>query len=826
MTSDLSPTGRTPPTVTTSDREARIDAAIKALTVAGKVRLLTGAALFELRAEPAIGLDAMRLSDGPTGVRGPQFAGGRVSCLLPNATLLAQHWDTDVAHEVGAVLGEEAVDQDVHVVLGPTINLHRTPLGGRVFEAFSEDPLLTGILAGSYVRGLQEHGVAATPKHFVANESELNRTTVDSVVDDATLREVYLLPFEMVVADAHPWSVMAAYNRINGITATEHAPLVEGVLKGEWNYDGLVMSDWYATSSTAASANGGLDLVMPGPGGPWEDNLVGAVNRGEVDEKTLDEHVRRLLRLADRVGVFGTEGERPAGGPAPDSTRRRDQLRRLAAGGMTVLTNGVVGGRTTLPLVGTESVAVIGRHGIETVTQGGGSAQVRPPHGISVADGFREALGDDRVRVVDGVEVRQRPAAPRVDTLRDPTTGQPGIRVTARDESGAVLESRHLDHTEIVLGFGGWTEGAATVELSATAELLETADMEVGVRGIGDWTVETGALREHVRTEAGHEDPGEGIINPPAWTTVTEVRPGQTITATLNHPTALSMVGLALRPAPKSPAEAIAPAAAAREVDVAVVVVGLTQEQETESQDKTTLALPGEQDAMVAAVAAAAPRTVVVVNAATPVLMPWLEQVDAVVWAGLPGQEAGAAVAAALLGEIEPAGRLVTTFPAHDGQGPAWSTVPVDGRLPYSEGTAVGYRGWDRPGLPRPRFWFGHGLGYTTWEYGTAELSESDQLVRSVTVEVTNSGPRPGKEVVQVYLRPDDGADPVRLVGWATAQVRPGESTRVRVPCDARVQRTWDSTEHRWRPLTSGTVLIGRSLDDVRATLHRDRSGG
>jgi beta-glucosidase len=799
-----------------TDLEARISGAIRALDLEHKVRLLTGSAMFSLWPEPAVGLAELRMSDGPTGVRGAEFVGGRVTCLLPNATLLAQHWDTAVAGEVGALLAEEAAAQRVHVVLGPTINLHRSPLGGRLFEAYSEDPLLTGALAVAYVRGMQESGIGATPKHFLANESETERTTVDSVLDQRALREVYLLPFEMVVRDAQPWAVMASYNRVNGTPATEHAELVDGVLKGEWRYPGLVMSDWFATTSTAASANGGLDLVMPGPGGPWEGRLVDAVRAGRVAESTVDEHLRRLLRLAGRVGAFGAHRDWPAAPPTPDSPGRRAQLRELAAGGMVVLANR----DGALPLAGSGRVALIGRHAIDTITQGGGSARVRPPHVVSIADGLVEALGADRVSVVDGVEVRGQPLSATADVLVDPEDGRPGVRVTCRDAAGAVLESRHLEIAEVATGFGGWADRADVIELAGEIVLERPARMQVGVRGLGDWALSAAGHRETFAL-SGNGGLGQGVLTPPVRTTDLNLEPGARITATVRRGADSSVLGLIARPAPRSPAEAIGAAArAARDADVAVVVVGLTQEQETEGRDKTTLALPGEQDAMVAAVAAAAKRTVVVVNAATPVLMPWLRQVDAVLWAGLPGQEAGAAVADALLGRVEPAGRLVTTFPARDGEGPAWSTVPVRGSLAYTESIAVGYRGWHRPGSPRPLFWFGHGLGYTTWEYGNADVAAEQHVVGSVRVELTNTGGRAGREVVQAYLRPADPAEPVRLIGWSRVDLDPGETAHVEVRCDPRVQRVWDAARGAWGPLPpGGTVLIARGLGDVRATL-------
>ncbi|NKE61732.1 glycoside hydrolase family 3 protein, partial [Lentzea sp. PSKA42] len=501
-----------------------IEKRIASLDLSRKVRLLTGSALFALWPEPAIGLTPLKLSDGPTGVRGAELRGGVIACVLPNATLLAQHWDTALAGEVGEVLADEAAAQQVHVVLGPTINLHRTPLGGRLFEAYSEDPLLTGELAAAYVRGLQDKGIAATPKHYVANESETERHTASSVLDAKTLREVYLLPFEIVVEDSSPWAIMAAYNKVNGIPATEHTELVEGVLKGEWGFDGLVMSDWFATSSTAESANGGLDLVMPGPGGPWEDKLVAAVEAGEVDESTIDDHLRRLLLLASRTGALGGERSWPQGLPAPDSTIRREQLRRFAAGGMTVLTNSGV-----LPL-NASRVALIGRHAIDTVAQGGGSAGLRPPHVVSIADGLTTLLGDS-VSVVDGVEVRLRHTAPGAGVLKD-------IRATTFDASGEVLASRELEIAELA-AYGGWAQGAASIEVSGEVVLSEPARMLVGVRGFGDWTLEVGGEQHATRLAWADGVIEEALLKPPAWTTEVLVSPGGRITARVREAAAL-----------------------------------------------------------------------------------------------------------------------------------------------------------------------------------------------------------------------------------------------------------------------------------------------
>ncbi len=775
------------------------------LDLPGKVRLLTGASMFTLHGDPSVGLDAMAFSDGPTGVRGLVFTGEPVACL-PNATLLASSWRAESAREVGALLAEEAQRQRVHVVLGPTVNLHRSALGGRLFEAYSEDPLLTGVLAAAYVEGLQGAGTGACLKHLVANEAETERHTVDSRVDERTLRELYLLPFEIAVSDADPWAVMAAYNDVNGVPATEQDHVNNGVLKGEWGWTGLLMSDWFATKSAGPAANGGLDLVMPGPEGPWGDALVAAVSSGEVEESVVDEHVVRLLRLAGRVGALGEARDWPSDLPAPDAPERREQLTRLAAEGMTVLTND-----GTLPLRDDSRVVVVGRHAVETVVMGGGSAQVNPPYAVSVAQGLEERLG--AVRAVDGVEVRSRPRAAALEDLTDPTVDQPGMHLLAVAADGTVLRDEHLSVTEVVVGLDDdLAQPVAAVTLTAR---VAAGKRRIGVLGAGSVTLHTGEQVDRFRLDLETGDVGEAILRPPAWTHDVELVEDTTVVAELDlSGVPGAKVGLVGGPTPRSDDELLDDAvAAAGDAEVAVVVVGLSEEQETEAIDKTTLALPGRQDELVRRVAAVAARTVVVVNAATPVLMPWLDDVSAVMWAGLPGQEAGRAVAAALLGDIEPAGRLVTTFPREDGAAPAWQVVPDDGVLSYDEGVWIGYRGHAAGRAPAPAFWFGHGLGYATWDYADPQVETTGPAPR-LSVALTNTSSVDSREVVQVYFDPEDPDQPVRLAGWASVAVAAGSTVAVDVSCDARMWRTWD--DNGWRTLTGGRLLVARGLGDVR----------
>jgi beta-glucosidase len=803
-----------------------IDRAVRELDLETKVELLTGAAAFSLHGNDAIGLRPMIFSDGPTGVRGSEFVGGEKVALFPNATLLAQAWDETAANRVGEMLAGEGRSQAVDVVLGPTVNLHRSPLGGRLFEAYAEDPLLSGRLAAAYIQGIQRYGIGACVKHYVANESETQRRTVDVRVGEAALRELYLLPFEICVADAHPWTIMAAYNNVNGVAATEQDELNNGVLKSEWGWDGLLMSDWGATKTAAPAANGGLDLVMPGPGGPWGDQLVAAVRSGAVADATIDDHLSRLLRLAGRVGALaGIPAERTAEfGPAvePDAPAIRLELRNLAANGMVLLK-----GQDVLPLqdsviTADSPLVLIGRPAIETALQGGGSASVRPPHRISIADGLREALGETRLRVLDGVGVRRNPPAADPELIIDPHTGRPGMRVTSFDGAGVERASTSSEVADFLLGMsGGPHAGASALELSAEVVAPPGSPLLVGVRGVGEWILSYG---EETYTFANALAPGDspevGFMTPPTWVHEVEAAPSRILVGRLKISERISLAGLVAQPLAPPDEQLIDEAAlAARHAEPAVVVVGLTAEQETEALDKRTLALPGRQDDLVRAVAGAARRTVVVINAATPVLMPWLDQVDAVLWVGLPGQEGGHAVADVLLGKAEPTGRLVTTFPAANGDGPAWTVTPQDGTLEYAEATRVGYRGWYGSGV-EPAFWFGAGLGWGAWDYRSAEHVRGDDG-ESLKVVLANTAGRASREVVQIYWQPE-GSAPIRLVGYSIAdQMVPGEERTVTVTCDSRAFRLWDEAASSWVTPSGGTLLVARGLGDIRLEVPR-----
>jgi beta-glucosidase len=776
---------------------------LAALSLEQKVRLLTGADFWALHGEPAIGLRALVTSDGPAGVRGVRWDEREPSANVPSPTALAATWDESRIERLGRLLAAECRRKGVDVLLAPTVNLHRAPNGGRHFECLSEDPLLTGCIGAAYVRGLQAEGVGATVKHFVANDSETERFTLDARVDERTLRELYLAPFEAIVADARPWAVMAAYNGVNGFTMTE-SPMLREVLKDEWGFDGVVMSDWYAGRSTEAAGNAGLDLVMPGPTGPWGDALVKAVRDGRVSEAAVDDKVLRILLLAARVGAL--DGSEPAGPPARAWSQAEvaAELRATAAAGFVLTRN--EGALLPLSRADLQRVAIVGPNAAVARTLGGGSATVFPPYAVSPLEGLRAALGPGiEVQHAPGVRAHTRIAAATPELIDDAE-----VRFLAAD--GSLLGSE-LRRTGTFTWLGSYGEGVPTNEVAAVevhARLRAAAGGEhvIGASGLGrQQLILDGEVAFDLQLELPPgADPAEGHMRPPQHGVAVALEEGQEVELVLHHEppaegadTSFAVAGTAfqlnIEPPHASDDEELERAvAAATAADVAIVVVGTTEEVESEGFDRESLALPGRQDELVRRVVQANPRTVVVVNAGAPVLLPWADEVPAVLLTWFPGQEFGHALADVVLGDTEPGGRLPTTWPASTDGLP--STRPIDGTLSYDEGIFVGYRAYDRDGRT-PLYPFGHGLGYTTWEY--LDLASDAE---GVQVRVRNMGARRGHEVVQVYaLRPDSAVEraPHWLVGFASADVDPGDEATVRIALSARSFRHWDVRAGGWQ---------------------------
>ena len=831
--------------MTTSTEATEERSRVAALPVEAKVRLLTGADSWRTYGDDNLGLRPIVMSDGPAGVRGVTKDDRNPSASLPCPSALGATWDSELVRELAAALGAEARGKGIDVVLAPTINLMRTPLGGRGFECFSEDPVLSARIAAGYVSGLQSAGVGAAVKHYVGNDSETERWTYDARIAEAVLRELYLVPFEACVREAGALMVMAAYNSVNGALMTEHQGLLREVLKGEWGFTGVVVSDWSAARSTVPTAQAGLDLAMPGPRGPWGAALVEAVRSGAVAEELIDDKVLRLLRLARQVGALDSSGLDgrdwtgrtgrdgiPAARTGPDPPR----CSQPCCAGRRPPPSCCCGTRTRpSPSIRPRSatVAVLGPNAVHPVIQGGGSAAVIPGGLSTPADALREALaGQAEVTVAAGCQTWEMVPEPAARTLRDPFSGDPGVRVEYRDGGGSLLGSEHRQST-VFAWWGddglppgiGWGE-SGTVTVLTTFRAEATGPHTIGAAGVGRLVLAVdGAMIAEEETPVP-ADPVETMTRPGQVMGTVWLTAGQEAAVRLDfRPSADAEGPLAVRlgivASPDEDAaldEAVRAAAAA---DVAVVVAGSAETTESEGFDRESLRLPGRQDELIERVSAANPRTVVVVNAGMPVLMPWADRVAAVLYAWLPGQAMGDAVADVLLGRAEPGGRLPVTMPAREADCPVLRAVPRDGRLGYDEGLLIGYRGYDAAGTT-PLFPFGHGLGYTSWSYeslaaGSPVLAAGDDLTIRVTVR--NTGERPGREVVQAYVAgPAADGRPVRVLGaFGPAAAGPGETAQVTLTVPARVFARYDEQAARWVwPSGEFTIAVGRSSRDLR----------
>jgi beta-glucosidase len=817
------------------------------LSLAEKIQLLTGADSWRTHECPAIGLRPMVTSDGPAGVRGTTKDERSPSACLPSPSALGATWDPGLVYQLAAALGAEARSKGVDVLLAPTVNLMRSPLGGRGFEFFAEDPVLTAVLAVSYVRGVQSAGVAATVKHFVANDTETERWTYDARISESVLEELYLMPFEACVREAGAWLVMAAYNKVNGTRMTESVRLLRDVLKKDWGFDGVVTSDWHAARSTQATALATLDLSMPGPDGPWGEQLIRAVADGSVSEETIDDKVVRLLRLARRVGALGDSHYRPAATSSAGRGQARqaagssraapafvadDLLRDAAAASFVLLRN--AGNVLPLDIGAATSLAIIGPNAFYPVIQGGGSAGVMPVSVTAPAEALRAALpGHLEVRTAVGCRTWHSVPEPPADSLRDPVTGEPGVRLEFIDGHGSVIAAEHRTSTNLAWWDGvppgvGWGE-RGRIALTAVFRATTSGGHLFGAAGVGGLQLVADGVTVIDGETDVPADPVEAMTRPGELRAALWLEAGSETRLRLEFSPAPDGAGplavrLGIALAGDDDDMMAAAVTAASSADIAIVVAGSAELTESEGFDRSTLVLPGRQDELITKVTAVNSNTIVVVNSGTPVLMPWAARAAAVVFAWLPGQAFGAALADVLLGRREPGGRLPVTMPAAESDGPVLHAVPdADGTLNYSEGLLIGYRGYDAASIT-PRYPFGHGLGYTDWSYESITCPDGLSASRDLelSVSITNAGTRPGKEVVQVYLAPPDwpaaSGRPVRvLAAFATARAAPGESVRVRLTIPARLFTRYSEDLAAWiSPEGKYTVHVGRSSRDLR----------
>jgi len=769
------------------------------LTLEQKVELLAGGDNWHTAELP--GLARMRMSDGPAGVRGTSWNGPH-SASFPCGTALGATFDVDIVEEVGRALGREARSKSAHVLLAPTVNLHRTPIGGRNFECMSEDPVLTARIAVAYVRGVQSERVACCIKHFVANDTEFERMTISSEIEERTLRELYLVPFETAVAPeedggAAVRSIMSSYNRVNGTYASENSPILRGILRDEWGFDGAVISDWFGTHSAAPALEAGLDLEMPGPPRERGATLLDAVRRGDVSEARVDESARRLLRLFEWTGVGADTGAEVT----DDSTDTRAVIRRAAIAATVLLKNDAI-----LPLGRHTSVALIGPNAERGHIQGGGSARVRAGRPVGI-------LAELSNRGIDVVHEQGCSIDKRLPPVRGRFTAQyrSADGATATEETDRLFfmwmddPAPGIDLKSFSATVGGTFTPQATGEWQFGLTVVGPAVLRVNGEVVADLSV----------SQTG--DAFFGMGSPEIrGTAVLEEGVPATVEVEVAALDRAMLRGLMVGAAPPDRGDSIERAVeAATKADVAVVVVGTNDDWETEGNDRADMDLPGAQDELVRRVIAANPRTIVVVNAGSPVSMPWLEDAAAVMQVWFPGEEVGNSLCDVLLGAAEPGGRLPVTMPRRLADTPAYLSHPgEDGVARYSEGQFIGYRWYDARDI-EPLFPFGHGLGYTRWRVDDASVTGSPAAGVTVRVRVTNIGERDGTTIVQCYVEPpqDGPRRPLRqLRAFRKVALEPGESRMVELQLMERDFAVWSVAEHAWVvPPGDYTVVVGDS---------------
>ncbi len=802
-----------------------IQALLDQMSLEEQVNLLSGADFWTTVPIPRLGVPAVKVSDGPNGARGGIFKDGPSTACFPAGIALASTWSPELLHATGAALGLEAHIKGARVLLAPTVNLHRTVLNGRNFECHSEDPWLSSEMAVAYVRGVQSTGVAATIKHFVGNESEYQRMSMSSDIPERALRELYLLPFERAVKEAGVWAVMTSYNRLDATFASDHRRLVMDVLRKEWGFDGLVMTDWFAEHHTVDSVLAGTDLEMPGPTRERGEKLVQAVVEGRLPAQAVRDCAERVLRLMQRVGSFADPlipEER-----ADDVPAHRALIRKLGAEGAVLLKN--EGHRLPLTPQPGQKVALIGIAATVPQIMGGGSATVNAHYRVSPLEGLHAQWPDAVFSHHPGADIHRWVPVVQAPVQLD--------FYDSTDLGGAIVSSQVLPNTE-QMWIGQLPAGVAGTHFSARATLSYVAE-KAGVHQFS--LISAGLSRAFINGELVVDAWSQWSRGEPYFTFGCEevvharmLSAGEVchITVEYSSATGEDLPFRALRfgahrmLAESDIAEAVQ---AAREADVAIVFAGLNAEWDNEGLDRHSLELPHAQNTLIAQVAAVNPRTVVVLQTGSPVVLPWLEQVSAVLQAWYPGQECGNAIADVLLGAAEPGGRLPQSWPLRladmVGHGSQATYPGQDGHVRYAEGVFIGYRHYQRAGLT-VQFPFGHGLSYSQFVIGALrgvpETLDSGGSV-SLEVDVHNTGTRAASAVLQLYV--SDAAcsverPPQELKAFAKLQLEAGASGTARMQLDMRAFAFYDEAAKTWKAEAGGfTLHLGTSAEQILASV-------
>ncbi len=808
----------------------KVDSILSKMTLEEKIDYIGGYNEFYIRAIPRLGVPEMKMADGPMGVRnyGPSTA-------YPAGIAMAASWDTNLVNRIGMMMGKDSRARGVHFLLGPGMNIYRSPMNGRNFEYFGEDPFLASRMAVADIKGIQSQGVIATAKHFMGNNQEWDRHRISSDMDERTMREIYLPAFEASVKEAHVGAIMDSYNFINGVHATQNAFLNTEVLRKEWGFTGIVMSDWDATYDGVAAASGGLDLEMPSGKYMNRQTLLAAVKDGKVPEATIDEKVRRILRTAMQFGFF--DREQTDSEISKDNPEARQVALDAALGSMVLLKNDDV-----LPLdkSKTKTVAVIGPIADPAVTGGGGSSKVRPFAAVSFLEGLKTYLGSNtNVIYAPGIALGRDTFATTPFSTK-PEGGEQGLvgeYFDNQDLSGTPALVRTDQHVNFWWDVNGYKPAGPTEHFSA--------------RWTGYYVPETGGdYRFFVTGDDGFRVYVDDKLVINRWrrqqvsdeSATVNLEAGKAYKLRVEYFQVVGTASMQFGIERVSDRALVEARNAASKADAVVLCVGFNQTLESESFDRP-FALPSAQEELIKTVLGANKKVTVVLTAGGNVNMAgWIDSTPALLHAWYPGQEGGTALPRLLFGDVSPSGKLPASFERRLEDSATFNTYydpkigpttggdkrdysgAIRGRVNYSEGVLLGYRHFDRS-TTKPLFPFGYGLSYTTFKYSNLKVTPSKvkgDAPITVSFDVTNTGKREGAEIAQVYVsekHPTVHRPLKELKGFAKVLLKPGETKRVSVSLDRRAFSYYDVNGKNWTANPGDfAILVGSSSEKTELT--------
>ena len=793
---------------------------IKDLTLEEKVELLSGFDAWHTNKIDRLGIPSIKMSDGPNGVRGDGNSGKSSACF-PCAISIGSSWNLNLIKTLGEELASEAKLKDVDVLLGPTINIHRHPLGGRHFECFSEDPFLTGKIAIEYVKGVQSKNIAACLKHFVGNDTEFERYTVSSNIDERTLREIYLLPFEMAIKEANAKVVMSAYNKLNNIYCSSHENLLIEILKDEWGFDGYVVSDWGAARDTVENAIGGLDLEMPGPARSWGKNLITAINDKAVPEDLINDKVKRILNVASFCKRFENPIRKPE--RDNDSKLKRKLLKDAAQEGMVLLKNDGI-----LPLKkDIKSIGIIGPNAEKAQIIGGGSATLVPYHESHPVSSFQNNFSEKTiVKSAKGCHTYRY-----LPEINKSLTKENGFLVeyfNVTDNRNDFISSKVLRGSKfwIFEGFAKDIIGTEDrpdifVKFSCTYVPDISGEHAFEIFAIGKSKLLIN--KEEIIDNWTDPLPGDAFFahGSSSKRGASHLEKDKSYQIEIQYKFEGNFPAIYIGCQPPDKIDLLDEALnIAKEVDEVILLVGTNSDWETEGNDRVDFNLPGEQNTLIEKVLEINPNAIIVLNTGSPVDMPWVNKAKSILQSWYAGQEYGDALFEILTGLVNPSGKLPTTFPKHIKDTPAYSCYPGENlQMSYDEKLLIGYKWYDRKKI-EPLFHFGHGLSYTNFEYSNLRISNSDKNNFTCSFNIENVGDISGFEISQCYISfmNCDEDEPIKkLQGFDKTYINSGEIKKIEICLDSKSFSTWDIKNHQWE-IKKGVfnILIGSSSNDIK----------